>query len=140
MNQMQPGPPPEPGSEKRILLALVLTFVVIAVMQPLISKYVKQPEQPKQQQTSPEPAATGTPAAQTAVAGGAAQASSGEDHRAGAPGATKKPAGEGARATRASSTKKTAGESPASPEVAPKQATAEQETVVDTDLYRITFT
>src|ERR1051325_1448178 len=82
---MQPGPPPEPGSEKRILLAFVLTFVVIAVMQPLISRYVKPPEQPKQAQSASESPAATQPSSQSAA--GAAQA-----------------AGEGARATPASST------------------------------------
>ena len=121
MNQMQPGPPPEPGSEKRILLAFVLTFVVIAVMQPLISRYVKPPEQPKQAQSATQPAAS-APSASQATAGVEA---------APAPGTTKAGA------------KKNAGESPASTQaqqIPTKQATAEQETVVDTDLYRITFT
>jgi YidC/Oxa1 family membrane protein insertase len=134
MNQMQPGPPPEPGSEKRILLAFVLTFVVIAVMQPLISRYVKPPEQKSagaspastQPSASPQAGAQATPAA-AATADDGAQASSAKDRRAGAPGATKKSAGEGARATQAQP-------------IPTKQATSEQETVVDTDLYRITFT
>ena len=129
MNQMQPGPPPEPGSEKRILLAFVLTFVVIAVMQPLISRYVKAPEQPKQTQGTGEPAASTPAAAQPAAGAPVAQAV-------------------GAGATQASAKKKSAGGSPAStqasstqsPQVPTKQASAEQETVVDTDLYRITFT
>jgi len=114
----QPGPPPEPGSEKRILLAFVLTFVVIAVMQPMISKYAKPPEQPKQAQTetapqpAPSSAATTQPPAQSPAVASAPKTSA----------------------------KKTAGESSASTAAALKQASAESETVVDTDLYRITFT
>src|SRR5512140_1439050 len=107
---MQPGPPPEPGSEKRILLAFVLTFVVIAVMQPLISRYVKPPEQPKQTQSAGEPSASTPSASQPAAPTAVAQA-----------------AGEGARATQPGAKKKSAGESPASTQsqqVPTKQATA----------------
>lgn len=140
---MQPGPPAEPGSEKRILLAFALTFVVIAVMQPLISRYVKPPEQPKQGQTASQPSGAPQAEAQTASANPQPSASP----QAGAQGQA---AGEGARATQASKQtaktgaagKRRAGTPGATqPQQIPtKQATAEQETVVDTDLYRITFT
>lgn len=88
--------------ERRLLLAFVLTFVVLMLMQPIFSKYTRKPEAPA---TPATPAAP--PAAQPA---GAA-------------------AGGGARAA-----------APVVlPPVASKQASAEEETVVENDLYRITF-
>jgi YidC/Oxa1 family membrane protein insertase len=136
---MQPGPPTEPGSEKRILLAFALTFVVIAVMQPLISRYVKPPEQKNSGALSSQPSSAATPAVAQNAGGSpastpasTAQAASAESHRAETPGATKKNA--------AGTKNKNAGEAGASTQVPTKQATGEQETVVDTDLYHITFT
>ena len=130
---MQPGPPPEPGSEKRILLAFALTFIVIAVMQPLISRYVKPPEQPANSGAlSSQP----SPATQTSAPTAGNSAVSAQ------PSSEKQNAGEGARATQPPAGKKKAGvtapQTP--PQVPTKQASSEQETVVDTDLYRITFT
>ena len=91
----------DPDAQKRLLIAFVLTFVVIMLMQPLLKKYGPQPAatpaaEQKQQATpatpSPEsPAATAQPAAPKGA-------------------------------------------------VAPKQASAEAETVVENDLYKITFT
>jgi YidC/Oxa1 family membrane protein insertase len=136
---MQPGPPTEPGSEKRILLAFALTFVVIAVMQPLISRYVKPPEQKNSGALSSQPSSAATPAVAQNAGGSpastpasTAQAPSAESRRAGTPGATKKNA--------AGTKNKNAGEAGASTPIPTKQATGEQETVVDTDLYHITFT
>jgi YidC/Oxa1 family membrane protein insertase len=92
------NPQQEPGTERRLLLVFVLTFVVILAFQPLLKKYGPQPAAP-QKQTQTEPAQT-----QTATPGAAAVA----------------------------------------PSIVPpvgvtKQATAETETVIENDLYRITF-
>ncbi len=102
-----PGPPADPGTEKRILLAFVLTFVVIALMQPLLSKYAKQPP----------PAATQP----TAVAAPAAP-----------PPSPARPAAVAAPPARVTKVPKAV---PAQV----KQATAEAETVIENDLYRIVF-
>lgn len=71
------NPQNEPGSEKRLLLAFLLVFVVIGVMQFLLPKPQPQPEPAKPAgQTQPQstpgaaaavPAATATPAAPTKV-------------------------------------------------------------------------
>jgi len=60
----------EPGSEKRLLIAFALTFVVLLIFQPIIMKYVKnnapQPTQVVQPKPAPPPAAeaqVATPAA-----------------------------------------------------------------------------
>ena len=115
MNPLQ-GPPPDPGSEKRILLAFVLTFVVIIAMQPLVSRYVKPAQPPTQQasqpaQTPPSPAA--------------------------APSAATPPPSPVPTARKEASKKGKTAQAPVPPT---KQASAEFETVIDNDLYRITFT
>jgi len=89
------NPQQEPGSEKRLLIAFALTMVILLLMQPLISRYVKQ-SQPSTPATPQPVAATPTPAQ------------------------TQLPA--------------------PPPPAAGKAATAESETVVENDLYRITFT
>jgi YidC/Oxa1 family membrane protein insertase len=93
------NPQQEPGTERRLLLVFVLTFVVILAFQPLFKKYLPQPPAPQQQtqpaQTQPAPATTMS-AASTAPA------------------------------------------APSSVET--KQAASESETVIENDLYRITFT
>jgi YidC/Oxa1 family membrane protein insertase len=93
------NPQHEPGSEKRLMLVFVLTFVVMLAFQPLLKKYMPQPAAPQQQQSQPaqQPAAT-TPAATVAPAVG----------------------------------------TPAN--TATRQAASETETVIENDLYRITFT
>ena len=93
------NPQHEPGSEKRLMLVFVLTFVVMLAFQPLLKKYMPQPAAPAQQSQPAQP----LPAAAAATA-------------------------------------------PVTPAVvAPasavtKQAASETETVVENDLYRITFT
>jgi YidC/Oxa1 family membrane protein insertase len=87
------NPQQEPGMERRLLLAFVLTFVIILITQPLLMKYVKQqepaqPEKPPAVQPAPQPA----------------------------PPPPRLPAS-----------------------AAVKQASAESETVIENDLYRITF-
>jgi len=92
------NPQHEPGSEKRMLIAFVLTMLILLVMEPFISRYAKQ-------QTPP---ATSTP-----------------------------PAAQSAQPTAPAEAKPAA----AAPAVTgTKAATAESETVVENDLYKITFT
>jgi YidC/Oxa1 family membrane protein insertase len=60
------NPQQEPGSEKRLLLVFLLTFVVLMVFEPMLKKYLPQaPAAPAQKQTapaqaSPAPATTAT--------------------------------------------------------------------------------
>jgi YidC/Oxa1 family membrane protein insertase len=91
------NPQHEPGSEKRLMLVFVLTFVVMLAFQPLLKKYFPQPVALPQQQNQ-----TASPAATTAAA-----------------------------------TVAPAVVSPATGVT--KQAASETETVVENDLYRITF-
>jgi YidC/Oxa1 family membrane protein insertase len=97
------NPHQEPGTERRLLLVFVLTFVVILAFQPLLKKYGPQPSAP-QPQNQPS-------------------------QNQGAP-------NQGAAASASSTT---------SVPVAPlkgvtKQAASETETVVENNLYRVTFT
>jgi YidC/Oxa1 family membrane protein insertase len=91
------NPQHEPGSEKRLMLVFVLTFVVMLAFQPLLKKYFPSPvtPPPQQNQTVP-PTATSTPAT---VAPAVVTPATGVT----------------------------------------KQAASETETVVENDLYRITF-
>ena len=103
MNGDLQNPQHDPGSEKRLLLAFALTFLVLLVSQPLITKYAKQAEPaPAEKPVATQPVApTPQPAAQPAVVSKAL---------------------------------------PAAAPAAAIQAAGEQETVVENDLYRITFT
>jgi YidC/Oxa1 family membrane protein insertase len=92
------NPQQEPGSERRLLLIFLVTFVVILAFQPLFKKYFPQQAAPQQQS---QPAATQTAASAATAPAGAAVAV---------------PAG------------------------VTKQGTGETETVIENDLYRITFT
>ncbi|HUD64887.1 MAG TPA: membrane protein insertase YidC [Candidatus Sulfotelmatobacter sp.] len=92
------NPQQEPGSERRLLLIFLVTFVVILAFQPLFKKYFPQQAAPQQQS---QPAATQTAASAATAPAGAAVAV---------------PAG------------------------VTKQGTSETETVIENDLYRITFT
>ncbi len=92
------NPQQEPGSEKRLLLVFLVTFIVILAFQPLFKKYFPQQSAP-QQQSQPaqtQPATSATPAL--------------------APPPVVVPVG------------------------VTKQAASETETVIENDLYRITFT
>ena len=92
------NPQQEPGTERRLLLVFLLTFVVIIIFQPLLKKYLPQaPAAPQKQTAAPEQAST-TPAVAAPV--------------------------------RSANLR----DAPAS-----KQASAEVETVVENDLYKITF-
>lgn len=85
MSEFQ-NPQQDPGTEKRLLLAFALTFLVLMVMQPLVSRYVqKQPPPPAPEATTEAPTpvvasapaeAPPGPAAETAVATVQAQAES----------------------------------------------------------------
>jgi YidC/Oxa1 family membrane protein insertase len=102
-----PNPEHEPGMERRLIIAFVLTFLVILASQPLLKKYLptSAPAPAKQAQTAPS-TPTATPTAP----------------------ATAPP---------------TAPPQPQVPVPATgvtKQATAEAETVIENDDYRITFT
>jgi YidC/Oxa1 family membrane protein insertase len=107
MNDLS-GPPSDPGTEKRILLAFALTFLVIAIMQPLFSRYGKQqqPQQPAAQQQPAPTAPVETGHAPSASAPTPAQPTANRQ----------------------------------SPNAATKQAASETESVIENDLYRITFT
>jgi YidC/Oxa1 family membrane protein insertase len=92
------NPQQEPGSERRLLLVFVLTFLVIIAFQPLLKKYLPQSSAPapQNQPAQTQPAATAANSASVA--------------------------------------------SPAPPTGVTKQAAGETETVIENDLYRITFT
>jgi YidC/Oxa1 family membrane protein insertase len=92
------NPQQEPGSEKRLLLIFLVTFIAMLAAQPLLKKYFPQPvTSPQQSQPAQTQAASTSPA--------------------------------------------TAATNPAAPAaVATKQASSETETVIENDLYRITFT
>ncbi len=93
------NPQQEPGSERRLLLVFLLTFIVLIFTEPLIKKYGPQPPaETHPKQAVPAQNATTSPLP-TAVAAPATP-----------------------------------------PPVEAKQAAAESETVIDSGLYRITFT
>jgi YidC/Oxa1 family membrane protein insertase len=98
------NPQHEPGSEKRLLVIFLISFVFMLLAQPLLKKYFPTPPPPQkvaqteQTQTTPPPAQSSSPTT--------------------APGPTAKAA---------------------APAVS-KQASNESETVVESDLYRVTFT
>src|ERR1700680_4812254 len=98
------NPQHEPGSEKRLMLVFLLTFIVMLAFQPLLKKYFPQPVTPQQQNQAAQPQSAATTAT-SRVAPSVISASS-----------------------------------PAAASGAAKQATSETETVIENDLYRITFT
>jgi YidC/Oxa1 family membrane protein insertase len=91
------NPQHEPGSEKRLMLVFLLTFIVMLAFQPLFKKYFPQSAAP-QPQNQPAPTAVAATVAPSALP--AATSASGVT----------------------------------------KQAASEIETVIENDLYRITFT
>src|ERR1700722_15935778 len=96
------NPQQEPGTERRLLLVFVLTFVVLMIFQPLLKKYMPQAPAPQPQaQHAPAPTASVSPAPTAAPSALVAQ-------------------------------------SPAN--TVTRQASTETETVIENDLYRITFT
>ena len=111
-------PKNEPGNEKKLLLAFLLVFVGIAVMQYLVPKPATPPSQPKPAPQQEQPAPT-TPTSTTPTTTPPATP---------APTTPQKPA----------KTQKKGAPTPASAPV--KQATAESETIVENNNYRIVFT
>jgi YidC/Oxa1 family membrane protein insertase len=104
------NPQQEPGNERRLLLAVALTFLVILAFQPLLKKYGAPPPEPKPQ--------------------GQGQTQSGQSQ-----------AGQGQNASQAAAAAAPAQQrSPVPSAIGAKQATSESETVIENDLYRITFT
>jgi YidC/Oxa1 family membrane protein insertase len=101
------NPQHEPGSEKRLMLVFLLTFIVMLAFQPLYKKYFPSlaTPTPQQQSQSSQPQTPSTSAAAPASASAAA----------------------------------TATPTPAANAVT-KQAASETDTVIENDLYRITFT
>src|ERR1700676_1140789 len=98
------NPQHEPGSEKRLMLVFLLTFIVMLAFQPLLKKYFPQPVTPQQQSQAAQPrnaAASSSPPTPPRV---------------------------------------TSASQPAASSRAIKQTTSETETVIENDLYRITFT
>lgn len=94
------NPQHEPGSERRLLLIFLITFIAMIAFQPLYKKYFPQP--PAQQQThNAQPQQANTPAAPVPQPEVAAVAA---------------------------------------PTGVTKQGSSETETVIENDLYRITFT
>src|SRR6202049_4647923 len=49
------NPQHEPGSEKRLMLVFLLTFIVMLAFQPLLKKYFPQPVTPQQQSQAAQP-------------------------------------------------------------------------------------
>jgi YidC/Oxa1 family membrane protein insertase len=105
-----PNPQHEPGTERRLLLVFALTFLVILLFQPLLKKYL--PEPPPSQTKTPSQS---QPQPQAPPAAAPVQT----------------------KTTAAGATKPKAAPAPTVPA---KQAKAEAETVIENDLYRITFT
>jgi YidC/Oxa1 family membrane protein insertase len=97
------NPQHEPGSEKRLLLIFVVTFVIMLAFQPLLKRFLPTPPPPQQQPSQSVPAQPAPPAAAATSAPSKAVAA---------------PAASGVT----------------------KQAGSETETVLENDLYRITFT
>jgi YidC/Oxa1 family membrane protein insertase len=60
------NPHQEPGTERRLLLVFVLTFVVILAFQPLLKKYGPQPSAPQPQSQAAQSQPTPTPATPSA--------------------------------------------------------------------------
>ena len=107
-------PNQDPGSERRLLLTFALTFVVIFITQQFITKFYKAPAPPQhQEQTAPQ-----NPTQQTVAS---------------APATTP--------AASSPTTKKTKQKSNAPPPAAvpAKQASSESTTLVENDLFKITF-
>jgi YidC/Oxa1 family membrane protein insertase len=105
------NPQQEPGTERRLLLVFALTFLVIVLFQPILKKFGPQPTV----ETEKKATTTTAPLPQTPATEPVTPASS-----------TGK-AGASAKAASA----------PAGPL---RQATSEADTVIENDLYRITFT
>ncbi|HEY6351325.1 MAG TPA: membrane protein insertase YidC [Candidatus Angelobacter sp.] len=109
-------PKNEPGGEKKLLMAFLLVFVGIAVMQYLIPKPASQPKpEPPAEQPAPPPASAPTPKKPPAP-------TPTQSHKQGPSNSKKKP-------------------STASPATTPDiRGDSETKTIIDSSLYRIAFT
>ena len=114
------NPQQEPGSERRLLIVFALTFVVLLVFQPLLSRYLRQNQPAESEQKQKTEATQPEPTVQPAVP----------------PSNSVAPAAEIAAAPVPSAAQKRG----VQPAAVVRQAQAESETVVENDLYRITFT
>jgi YidC/Oxa1 family membrane protein insertase len=111
------NPQQEPGMERKLLLVFALTFLVIMLFQPLLKKYGPQP--PAKQASSQESSQAAPVQAQAPYAN---STSSGAQ-------VIEKAGNKSAEQTNASASTH-----------AIQQATAESETVIENDVYRIVFT
>jgi YidC/Oxa1 family membrane protein insertase len=111
------NPQHEPGSEKRLMLVFLLTFVVMLAFQPLWKKY-SQPATPAQPQSQTGQTQTGQSQS--------AQNQTSQSQTAQSQAAAATPANAGAASSAATGVT--------------KQAASESESVIENDLYRITFT
>lgn len=109
------NPQQDPGTERRLLVAIALTFLIILAFQPLMKKFFPQLA-PTPSTSSSAPAPQKPPVQPSADSGAATKTGAVTSAKAGS-----KPAS-------------------AAPAVPDKQAPSEAETVVENDLYRITFT
>ncbi|MGH9567577.1 MAG: membrane protein insertase YidC, partial [Candidatus Angelobacter sp.] len=112
------NPQQDPGTERRLLVAIALTFLVILAFEPFLKKYFPQ--------LTPPPAKT------ESVAKPGPQPQAPPSSSANAPNAVNANVNAAAPVQHKKNV-------PA-PKVAEKQAASESETVVENDLYRITFT
>jgi YidC/Oxa1 family membrane protein insertase len=113
------NPNSQSGGEKNIFLVFGLTFLAIIVSQFLLERFGPKPpaNQPQQQQTQQAQPQTQSPSASAATTSQPTQANS-----------VAAPATKGGKQVAAT------------PTVQTKQATSEQETVIESDLYRVVFT
>jgi YidC/Oxa1 family membrane protein insertase len=107
----------EPGSERRLMLVFLLTFVVLMVFQPLLKKYLPAPAPKKAETEQSAPSSSAAVPATPSVSTPATEVTS---------------ARAGSSAASSATAKSTA---PAN-----KHAAAEAETVIESDLYKVTFT
>jgi YidC/Oxa1 family membrane protein insertase len=107
------NPQQEPGMERKLLLVFALTFLVIMLFQPLLKKYGPQPPASK-----PENAQQGSAQNQSPTAASNSTSSASSE---------------------AASSSKSASAAKAQPS-SHVEATAESETVIENDVYRIVFT
>ena len=107
------NPQQDPGMERRLLLAFAITFIVLMIFEPLLTKYFKPPAPASQPaKTAPAPAPPVPPASAPAAAPTAPTAAKGKAAK---------------------------GKKEAPPAEATKQASSETETVVENNFYKITF-
>jgi YidC/Oxa1 family membrane protein insertase len=114
------NPQQEPGSERRLLIVFALTFVVLLVFQPLLSRYLRQNQPAESEQKQKTEATAPVPAPHPTVPPSNSAAPAAKSPAPPVPSAVQKRG--------------------AQPPAVVRQAQAESETVVENDLYRITFT